>query len=298
MPNRYQILEAVPFGDFMARVESEDFNPDFDIDFSEVQDITSYCHALFNRLFTLKHSQIPDFLDHHCNHSKNPMFWLNKLEKLIEVNSELFSGARNESRKTKLYTCIEFKRNALKSDGQKPSPIRLNKKYINAEAEDRYFSIKETREKVEKMGCDSEKILYLTQEIFEYESADIEMINHKLPKYSEECHKYINQIQTLSQLKLKYELEDKKSKANSKSVNKIRLVGPLNILTNAFKQMMTDIKPSGLPYIQNKIKDIALFICENFEDENGNPISKETVQTYLSPNRNDKDPNADNAVKL
>ncbi|WP_313032041.1 hypothetical protein [Soonwooa sp.] len=298
MSNRFQNLETVPFADYMTRLNSKDFNQELDVDFSLVTDLHSYCTQLFEKLFSLKHSEIPDFLDYQCNHSKNAMLWLNKLEKLIEVNSELFIGARNESRKTKLYTCIEFKRTALKSDGLKQSQIRPNTKYINAQAEERYFSIKETRENVEKMQTDAEKILYLTKEIFEYESADIEMINHKLPVYSGECKKYITQIQTLASLKIQLEEETKKSKVQNQKMEKIRLYGPLNIMTNAFKQMMTDVKPSGLPYIQNKIKDIALFICNNFEDENGNSISKETVQTYLSPNRNDKDPNSDNSVKL
>ncbi|MGV4413181.1 hypothetical protein [Chryseobacterium sp. T1] len=298
MSNRYQILEVVPFVDFLKGVESNDFNPDFDIDYSLVTDIHSYCETLFNKLFTLKHSEIPDFLDHQCTRKSNPMLWLNKLEKLVEVNSELFSGARNESRKTKLYTCIEFKRNALKSEGLKLSPIKPNQKFINAQCEDRYFCFKETKAKADALATDAEKILFLTQEVFEYKGSYVDMISSKLPTYDEECSKYITQIQTMSKLKLELEEQSKKSKANTKSVEKIRLHGPLNILTNAFKQMMTEVKPTGLPYVQNKIRDIALFICENFEDENGNPISKDTVQTYLSPNRSDKDPNSDNAVKL
>ena len=298
MSSRYQVLEAVPFADYMTRLNSKDFNQEYDVDFSQVTDLHSYCELLFNKLFSLKHSEIPDFLDYQCNHSKDPMLWLNKFEKLIEVNSELFTGARNESRKTKLYTCIELKRTSLKLDKHKESPIRPNTKYINAQTEERYFSFKETKNKVNEMKTDAEKILYLTKERFEYKGSYIEMINSKLPAYDEECQKYIDEIQTLSKLKKELEEQEKNSKVNTKSIDKIKLYGPLNILTNAFKQMMTDIKPSGLPYIQNRIKDIAIFICENFEDENGNSISKDTVQTYLSPNRNDKDPNSDNSVKL
>jgi hypothetical protein len=78
----------------------------------------------------------------------------------------------------------------------------------------------------------------------------------------------------------------------------IQINGPINILTNAFKQMMVNINPNGKPYIQYKIKDIAQFICENFIDENGKPISQATIQTYLSPNRTDKDPNNDMKVRF
>ena len=62
--------------------------------------------------------------------------------------------------------------------------------------------------------------------------------------------------------------------------------------------MMTNVKPNGKPYLGHKIKDVADFICDNFLDENGQPLSQATIQTYLSPNRTDKDPNIDNAIKV
>ena len=72
----------------------------------------------------------------------------------------------------------------------------------------------------------------------------------------------------------------------------------MNIITNAFKQMMTSVQPTGKPYIRKRIKEVADFLADNFEDENGNPLSKETLQTYLSPGRNDKDPNSDVMIKF
>ena len=41
-----------------------------------------------------------------------------------------------------------------------------------------------------------------------------------------------------------------------------------------------------------------MLICDNFVDEFSEPLSKATVQTYLSPNRIDKDPNNDDKIKL
>ncbi|WP_262605810.1 hypothetical protein [Epilithonimonas hominis] len=43
---------------------------------------------------------------------------------------------------------------------------------------------------------------------------------------------------------------------------------------------------------------MATFIHENFVDESGNTLSKDTLQTYLSPGRNDKDPNSDLQVNF
>ena len=62
--------------------------------------------------------------------------------------------------------------------------------------------------------------------------------------------------------------------------------------------MMFNVKPNGKPYIQYKIKDVAQFICDNFTDENGQALSNATIQTYLSPNRTDKDPNTDSTIKF
>ena len=50
--------------------------------------------------------------------------------------------------------------------------------------------------------------------------------------------------------------------------------------------------------IQNKIKDIAKFICDHYVDEKGNELSMQTIQTYLSPTRTDKNPNNDWKIKL
>lgn len=143
----------------------------------------------------------------------------------------------------------------------------------------------------------SEKIMYLTEEIFEYRQADIIYVNNKLQPYDIQCSQLIEKLQTMRKMKTDFEKEQLEKASTLPSV-KIKLNGPINIITNAFKQMMNNIKPNGSPYIPYKIKDVAIFICENFTDENGQPLSLSTVLTYLSPNRTDKDPNNDAAVKL
>ena len=77
---------------------------------------------------------------------------------------------------------------------------------------------------------------------------------------------------------------------------KIRINGPINILTDVYKQMMNSPKPNGKTYISHSIKDITKFICANYLDELGNELSPNTIRTYLSPTRNDKDPNNDTKI--
>lgn len=103
-------------------------------------------------------------------------------------------------------------------------------------------------------------------------------------------------------MKTDFEKENEKNEINPETnLNPkitLQINGPINIVTNAFKQMMVNVKPNGKPYIQYKIKDVAQFICDNFVDEYGQPLSQATIQTYLSPNRTDKDPNSDMKVRF
>jgi len=296
--DRYLMKESAPFVQFSSVKVTDDFNHLFDIEKTTKQSNDDYCQLLLYRSFTITHSQIPDFIAHHCNLVNDPNKWLNKFEKLLTLNEELFSGTRNQSRLVKFYTCIETKRNKLADEAAKADKSKPVKKYINAESEDRHFSFKETRLAIENLPDNKEKIYFLTSEIYEYRTADIVMKNQKLPDFDIECEKLIGKIQTLA--KLRAEIEETKHSSNTATSHneKIMLNGPINILTNAFKQMMTSVKPNGKPYIQGKIKDIAVFLEQNFVDESGNTLSKDTLQTYLSPGRNDKDPNSDMQVNF
>lgn len=294
--DRHLLKETAPFVQFSSVKITDDFNPLFDIEKIPKQSVEDYCQQLLNRSFSITHSQIPDFICHHCNLVKEPVKWLNKFEKLLTLNEELFSTARNNSRLMKFYACIETKRNKLAEASEKPEKKKPAKRFINAESDERYFSYKETREKMELLPDNKHKIYFLTCEIYDYRTEDIFMKNQKLPEFDQECEKLIGKIQTLAKMRAEIEASRQVDKKIEITSEKIILNGPLNIITNAFKQMMTSVKPNGKPYIQKRIKDVAEFIYENFADENGNELSKETLQTYLSPGRNDKDPNSDMQV--
>ena len=294
--DRHLLKETAPFVQFSSVKITDDFNPLFDIEKIPKQSVEDYCQQLLNRSFSISHSQIPDFICHHCNLVKEPVKWLNKFEKLLTLNEELFSTARNNSRLMKFYACIETKRNKLAEASEKPEKKKPAKRFINAESDERYFSYKETREKMELLPDNKDKVYFLTCEIYDYRTEDIVMKNQKLPEFDQECEKLIGKIQTLAKMRAEIEASRQTEKTIEITSEKIILNGPLNIITNAFKQMMTSVKPNGKPYIQKRIKDVAEFIYENFADENGNELSKETLQTYLSPGRNDKDPNCDMQV--
>jgi hypothetical protein len=224
------------------------------------------------------------------------------LEKLIANNEEIFASKYNMCRFTKLMHLIELKRKELQSSPVKDPASKTPKRLINAISDDRYFSYFEVKNHIETLDDFTEKLIYLTQEAFAYKQADKFSINTTLQPYDQQCNHQIEHLQTLRKMRSEYEKEQLEKFNSTKLVKaptlKIRLNGPINILTDAYKQMMNDVKPNGKPYLEYKIIEIAKFICDNYLDENGNELSIQTIKTYLSPTRTDKNPNNHWKIKL
>ena len=295
-------LKTTPFPEFVTSTSSNSINPLFDIVIDENVNLENYCRALIQKVFDLPQSKFGLFIEYQTELVKDELKWINKFEKLITLNEELFSDKKVFCRYNKMYHYIDKKRDELQIISTKRNSKSTPKRLINAEAEDRYFSFHEVKEHVEKINDFNEKLIYLTEEIFEYKQADIISVNNKLQAYDEQCNQLIEKLQTIRRMKTDFEKEKAQNENNPGATEnpkiKLQLNGPINIVTNAFKQMMVNIKPNGKPYIQYKIKDVAQFICDNFVDEHGQPLSQATIQTYLSPNRTDKDPNSDSVVRF
>ena len=282
-------MQIAEFVELLAVPQAQAKNPLYDIIVEDKINIQNYCNALIAKILVLRPSQFPDFIDYQFNLVKNPEIWLNKFEKLLANNSVQFEGIRNNSKFIKLYTLIEKKRTQLQSSRVIENKPKATKRQINADTDDRYFSFFEAKSYVNSLDNFNDKIIYLMDEIFEYNQADIVSLNNKLQPYDKQCNQLIEQLQIMRKVKTDFERENQERMKTEDGSNipfqKIKLNGPTNIITNAFKQMMVDVKPSGKPYIQGKIKDISQFICEVFVDEKGEPLSQATIQTYLSPNR-------------
>ncbi|WP_395051465.1 hypothetical protein [Flavobacterium sp.] len=295
-------MQTAPFVELLAVPAALSKNPLFDIIVEDKINIQNYCNALIAKILELKQSQFPAFIDYQFNQVKNPEIWICKLEKLLANNEAFFSSKTAMSRYNKLYFLIEKKRTELQSLRVIDAKPKATKRQINADTDDRYFSFFEAKSYINSLDNFNDKIIYLMDEIFEYKQADIVSLNNKLQPYDKQCNQLIEQLQIMRKVKNDFEKENQEKKATENSSNipfqKIRLNGPTNIITNAFKQMMVDVKPNGKPYIQGKIKDVSQIICLIFDDEKGEPLSQATVQTYLSPNRTDKDPNNDIKVRF
>ena len=295
-------MQTAPFVELLAVPAALAKNPLFDIIVEEKITIQNYCNALIAKILELKQSQFPAFIDYQFNQVKNPEVWICKLEKLLANNEAIFSSKTAMSRYNKMYFLIEKKRSELQSLRVIDTKPKATKRQINADTDDRYFSFFEAKSYINSLDNFNDKIIYLMDEIFEYNQADIVSLNNKLQPYDKQCNQLIEQLQIMRKVKTDFEKENQEKTNTATSSNitfqKIKLNGPTNIITNAFKQMMVDVKPNGKPYIQGKIKDVSQIICLIFEDEKGEPLSQATVLTYLSPNRTDKDPNNDIKVRF
>lgn len=109
----YQIKQTVLFTEQTTVLKEQSNNALFDIIREGVIDNTSYCQELINKIFKLPYAQLPDFFSYQCNFVFDPIKWLNKTEKLIAENEELFVISTTTSRMIKCYTVIESKRKEI-----------------------------------------------------------------------------------------------------------------------------------------------------------------------------------------
>ncbi|WP_291046783.1 hypothetical protein [Empedobacter sp. UBA1574] len=291
---KYLIKETVQFKEFtqvaLHNVKSEEF------DIIEVQPLTNdgYCQALIDKVFEISHSEIADFIKHQLLYAKDKLHWINKFEKLVSVNEFLFEKGRNKTRLMKIYTSTEIIRLGLYKpieikDEDKPAP-----RFINAESEERYFSFTKTSKEVDLIDDYCDKILFLTNEKYEYEQANIHFINPKLKDYAEQCEKKISQLQNTRLIK--EELKD--NQLEKMIYNKLRFYGNVNQLVDIFYQMSRELFVDGKPFLDGNLNDIAKVIVSNFVDKDGNELSLKTVRTILTPSREDKRPNVNKRIDI
>lgn len=290
MVNTFPIKQTVQFTEQTAVQKEQSENALFDIVLEDITDNTAYCQALINKVLTIPYAKLPDFFSYHCIFIADPIKWLNKFEKLIAENEELFSTSGNQGRMIKCYTIIESKRKEIEQTGYKHTAAKLPMQYVNAECDKRYFSFKETKHKVDELQNYTDKIMFLTKEKFDYEQASIDFINPKLPDYSNQCQKEIDQIQHLNRLTNEFSVEQMQSKSTAIPYSKLKINCNINQLVDIFYQLHRELFTDGKPIIDGNINDIVAVIVNSFVDKDGRELSPETVKTMLAPSKNDKRP--------
>ncbi|MFV0592334.1 MAG: hypothetical protein ACK5NK_04290 [Niabella sp.] len=78
------------FSEQSAVPKEQSENALFDIVQEDVIDNNAFCQELINKILKLPYAKLPDFFSHHCDFVEDPIKWLNKFEKLISENEEIF----------------------------------------------------------------------------------------------------------------------------------------------------------------------------------------------------------------
>ena len=298
MASRYLIKETLPFVQFSSVKVTDAFNTLFDIEKIPEETLETYCQSLFTKAFNQNNSNIPDFLNHHCSLVKDPMLWLNKFEKLISENEEIFHEAKRDSKLMKFQTCIELKRQELKIEKSKEKTKKPPAREINAQSEERYFSFKESKLKCHSLPTIQEKVFFLTTEIFEYSTAELELINNKLPDFEQECQKLIGKLQNYAKAKAEMQNALPSTPEGLLPYSKLRINCNVNQIVDIFYQLNREMFVDGKPFIDGNVQDIVAVIVNCFEDKGGLSLSPQTIRTILKPSKEDKRPNSEKRIDL
>jgi len=298
LSSKDQNIKTAPFPEHVAVQTAQAQNPLFDIIVEDDFTLQKYCDALIAKIFTLRQSDFPNFINYQCNQVKNPLIWINKLEKLLANNEAFFSSKTAMSRYNKLYNLIDDKRKELQSTSVKEPVTKTPKKFINAESEDRHFSFYELKKQLEKIDDDNQKILLLTKEKFEYQQANIEFINQKTPIYDAQCTKEIENIYALQKIQSAIEEAQKLKIGSQIANNKMQFNGNVNQLVDVFYQLHRELFVDGKPYIDGNTNDLVSLIVNSFVDKDGKEISPLTVKTILKPSKEEKRPNTHKRIDI
>ncbi len=244
--------------------------------------LQQYCQCLLRKLFSLNKSKIKPFIQYQCEQLNDPFIWLNKFEKLIDLNRDLFTTKEQNIKIEKALMVIELLR----------QEIECNK--FNKAAR---FDFDRVKGKLKQYQTPEEQLSFLYEAHAEYLQNKPKLVDPSEIPFDQKCLIEIEKIERLEQLKKRS--AQRTAVLNGKSVKeKIPIRGHLNILVDAFYQMLHEKKANGLPYLDANATEITTFIVDNFVDKDGHPISESTVRTMLSPNKPEKRPKNDNRINL
>lgn len=246
-------------------------------------DTVKYCTELLDKVRSIPQFELKEFIDQQCTQVQTPFAWLNKLEELLTENAELFELPKMKGRFTKLYTLIEAKRHKLQCWSN-----------CNQTATGQTFCFTTIQEKSKAIQNIEDKIAFLENAKTDFLQCDNPISNKHGKSFDEKIELEIERVQKLAII----QTSKIKNEATILNNDKFIINGNINILVNAFYQMMQEIKTNEKPYLSYSITDIANFICNNFIDKEGNSLSLNTIQTYLSPNKPHKRLKIDKSIRL
>lgn len=285
----------VSFGEHSAVKPSRASSNDFDIVIVGEFSLSDYCTALIEKAFSIHQSAFPKFVDHHCSLVKDPFTWLNRFEKLLAENEDLFFEKKKHCRFTKLYLLIADKRKETqKVEGANSSLINLDST-VNGRTLNRIYCFEKTKAIADKMATFEEKFFLLEEQITIYRQYPPHIINHNIPDFAEQCQFEIDMLVRQEKFRREFTLQNTHTPVAIKKF-------PVNLETKSFVHvfylLMQKTGDYGKPVLPYSVADIAEHICSHYCHMDGTPFKLNTVRTYLTKGKPDSRPKGNKEIGL
>ena len=256
-----------------------------------------YCKCLLHKLFTITKSKIKPFIQYQCNKMQEPIVWLNKFEKLIDLNQDIFTTKVQAKCFEKALMIIEVMRDTIEQKKQTP---------------DTKFNFVKLKTDIKQYNYE-EKVSYLMEAKTEYLQNKPKMVDVNEMQFDEKINLELDLIKSQQKLTKKQntsnnqEVNSPKSPTkNTKSPTEIcrTSVGlfqfncQTNVFVDVFFQLTKEISIDGKPILNAGFNELAQFVTDNFIDKNGNALSLNTVKTILNTSRPEKRPTSEKRIKL
>jgi len=256
-----------------------------------------YCKCLLHKLFTIPKSKIKPFIQYQCDKMAEPIVWLNKLEKLIDLNRELFTTKEQVIKFEKALMIIEVMRDAIEQKVQAP---------------DSKFNFVKLKSDIKEYEYE-EKISCLMEAKTEYLQNKPKIIDANEIPFDEKINLELDLIKSQQKLTKKQNTTNNQEVNSSKSPTKntkspteicrtsvglFQFNCQTNVFVDVFFQLTKEMTIDGKPLLNAGFNELAQFITDNFIDKNGKSLSLNTVKTILNTSRPEKRPSQEKRIKL
>ncbi len=237
-----------------------------------------YCKCLLHKLFTLTKSKIKPFIKYQCDQMKEPIVWLNKLEKLIDLNRELYDEKDQVVRFEKALMVVELLREAIENEAQLPQNV---------------FDLNKVKSKLKEYNSYEEKLSYLCEMETEYKQLRPPVLNPHAVPFDEQINLEIEKLTKQETLKEKARAKGIVTTTTTNIKPLIKLKCNLNYYVDVFYQLSQEKQQ-----LDCTLKDLAAYIASGVIDKEGNPVSVDSVYSMLKPSNFEKRPKGNSRFRL
>lgn len=237
-----------------------------------------YCKCLLNKLFTLAKSKIKPFIKYQCDQMKEPIIWLNKFEKLIDINRDLFDDKDQVIRFDKALMVIELYREVIEKEEVLPQNV---------------FDLNKVKSKLKEYNSYEEKLSYLCEMETEYKQLRPPVLNPHAVPFDEQINLEIEKLTKQETLKEKARAKGIVTTTTTNTKPLIKLKCNLNYYVDVFYQLSQEKQQ-----LDCTLKDLAAYIASGVIDKEGNPVSVDSVYSMLKPSNFEKRPKGNSRFKL